>query len=348
MFKRAVLAPVFKYIFVMVAGGIILLFFVKFAMDMVSTGEKVTSAELGYLFDESLNALSVSEDQSEPIPGDPWPSDITINVGVGPNCGKFSSGGSWFSANKIIFSPSILKGRQLLAWTQSWYYPFEVDNFYFLTVKRSKYYLVYPSDSNVMSFVKSIDSIALPSDTLEHIPKSFDVESIPESQVVGKLGSAAQYDFVKFVFFKNAKIPANFNARYVKIDYSECEADFDDDDCRGKVDFPNGKSSFFVGKPMLYGAIFTDDYETYNCQLSRIYSRLSLMSEFYSKKADFLSHPSKFPSCELYSAVKTNLASIKNLAESKSTDYVQFQTVKDALIESNNNLGDDSACMVLF
>jgi len=348
MFKRAILAPVFKYIFVLVAGSIILLFFVKFAFDMTTTQEKLSTAELGFVIDDSLTALSVSEDQSMPIPKDPWPSTIELDFGKGLNCGKFFLGDLPYASPKFIFSPPKLKGTQIQAWTQTWSYPFKVDSFFFLANKRSKYYLVYPSSRDVADFVGSIDSTSLPTDSLEHIPNSFDVESIPLTQVIPKLSYASQnYDFVKFVFF-NSPPPSGFDANYVVVNYLDCESEKDDSDCRGSLSFPNGKRSFFVGKPMLYAAILADGFDAYSCQLSRILKRLSLVIDFNLRHAELLS----LKNICSYDGIKSNLYSFKasvNAANSINyDDFNAFNIHKGNILSNNEGLGDESGCTALF
>jgi hypothetical protein len=354
MSKKGLVAPVFKYIFVVIAGAMILLFFVKFAMDMVGSKEKANTAEIGFVIEDSLTALSVSEDQSESIPSLPWVSNVELGFGKLATCGKYSSGSSQYSSTKIIFSPSKLEGDQIQAWTRTWDYPFKVDNFFFLTNKNSKYFLAY--DSSTKDFVESIDSSFTPAETLEHIPKSFEVESIPMGQVLTRLSAPTTNTFTKFVFFNTApNIPSTSNAKYVRVDYVDCESDKDDVDCRGSLTFPAGKKSFFVGKTMLYGAIMADDFDAYSCQLSKVYRRLGIVIDLYSEKADLLyakDMQDTSDDCN-YDNVKSNLDAFKTeLANAKADpDYDSFDNFnlnKNNLIGSNDQLGDNSACTALF
>ncbi len=354
--RKGLAAPVFKYIFSLVVGAIILLFFVKFAMDMGKSKEEVSTTELGFMIDDSLNALMVSEDQSQPIPNEAWPSPVKMSFGKGPTCGKFSSGTYNFDAKKVIFSPSKLEDNQILSWTQSWYYPFKVDNFFFLTNRRSKYYLVYPSDGDVADFVKGIDSLTTPAEHhYENFPKSFEVESISKDQVVARLSYASgRYDFVKFAFFKTNP-PSGFSGRYVIIDYVDCEPDKEDDECHGSVDFPDD-NSFFVGKPMLFGAVLAEDFDSYNCQLSRIYKRLSLMLNLYGEKANMLYTKDLLDStndCSYNMIRLANLDGFKLEVDSAKSDpgyvdHAKFDSFKDFIVESNKKLGGKGACVVLF
>ncbi len=348
MFKHGVASSVFKYIFALVAGFLILLFFVRFAWNMTNTEDEFRNAEVGFIIDDSLTALSVSEDQKEPIPEEPWPSDIELNIGKGLTCGKLSSSSYSYPSNKIIFSPSKLKGTQIQAWTQTWYYPFKIDNFFFLSNKNSKYYLVSESNTGEVSeFIRSIDSSTLPTDTTEHIPTSFGVESITKNQVEGMINFAARYDFVKFIFFNtHSNIPQGANVRYAEINYADCEWDKSDEDCRGSVIFQGSKKSFFIGKPMFYGAIFADDFEGYTCQLSEIYKSVEIISGFYSEKANLLYI--KNQGCDTYNAVQANLDALKALAKAKSMDYDKFHSIKNSLVKNNDEIGGNSECSALF
>jgi hypothetical protein len=355
MDKKAIMAPVFKYIFVLVAGALMLLFFVQFAFNMVDTKKEVITTELGFLIDDSLLALTVSEDQSDNIPSNPWPDDMELAFGKGNTCGKFSSGSHQYPSSKIVFSPSKLTGDQILAWTQTWSYPFKVDNFFFLTNKNSKYFLAY--DTPNKDFVESIDSKATPAETLEHIPKSFDVQSFPYS-TVGSIASSAKskYDFVKVVMFGKPCSGIPTGVRCVSIEYEQCEDNLEDDLCRGKLTFDDGKKSFFVGKPMLYGAIFTEDFQSYSCQISKIYKRMTAVLNVNIAKADFLYNKDMQDGVDdcSYSAIKGNLNyfSSVELAAAKSdqqyNDYAPFESRRDGVSKSNKELSENSACMVVF
>ncbi len=349
MFKNAVASSIFKYIFALVAGFLILLFFIKFAGNMTGTQEELSNAEVGFTVDDSLTALSVSEDQKESIPEDPWPSPIEFNIGKGSTCGKLSSSSYSYPSEKIIFSPSKLKGTQIQAWTQTWYYPFKISNFFFLSNKNSKYYLVSESNTGEVSeFIRSIDSTTLPTDTIEHIPTSFGVESITKNQVAGMINAAGgRYAFVKFIFFNtHSNIPQDSAVRYAEIGYADCEWDKNDEDCRGSVMFQGTKKSFFIGKPMFYGAIFADDFEDYTCQLSRIYKSIDIISGFYSEKAGLLHI--KNQDCDTYNSIQANIDALKALTKANSMDYDKFHAVKNSLVKGNDETGGNSECSALF
>ncbi|MCG2717684.1 MAG: hypothetical protein L6408_02465, partial [Nanoarchaeota archaeon] len=66
--KKAQISPVFKYIFMLVVGTIILIFFIRFAMKTEETGTEVIKAEVLHALDAAMQAFSVSEYSSGVIP----------------------------------------------------------------------------------------------------------------------------------------------------------------------------------------------------------------------------------------------------------------------------------------
>ena len=196
--KKAQISPVFKYIFMLVVGAIILIFFIKFAVQTEKGGKEIIKAEVLHMLDSSLQAFSVSTYSSGTIPTPPWPQIVHMKFGTGPNCGKLTIEGQKYFVpiEKVIFSPSEIKTKQLRAWTLSWHFPFRTTNFFFLMNSRSKYYIMYDSANEV--FVRSISSSSS-SFEMEHMPKSFGVKAAnSEAEPRSKLKTS---DLVKVNYF---------------------------------------------------------------------------------------------------------------------------------------------------
>lgn len=339
--KKGISTPVFKYIFMLATGALILLFFIKFAADMTTTKQSISKTETGQIIDNSLTALTASEDQTETIPQTQWPEDLELTIGKGATCGEFTTGTYNQETSNIIFSATTLKDKQIQAWTKSWKYPFKTENFFYLTNKKTKYYLVYGQDQDTEKFVKSIDSAALPTDTLEHIPKQFMVESITANQIEQRLSEAkGKYEFVKFIFFKTQP-PKNFKGKYTIIEYKECEEEKDDDECRGRITSGQGET-YFIGKEMMYGAILAEDLEAYKCQQTRAIKRLNMMISIYKEKAKLLEQKTN---CD-YASMRNTLEEMGKLTTNPDEEKLNIERKK--LVEGNDRLGEESECTQLF
>ena len=156
--KKADVSPAFQYIFALVVGAIILIFFIRFAFQAEKSGTEVIKAEVLHMLDASLQAFSVSTYSTDNLPKPPWPQIVDMKVGTKANCGKFTVTGQKFLVPipRIVFGPEEMKARQLQAWTNSWHFPFRITNMFYLVNDRSKYYLIY--DANSQEFVRKISS----------------------------------------------------------------------------------------------------------------------------------------------------------------------------------------------
>src|SRR3989344_2527074 len=164
--KKGEISFAFKYILVLVAGSIILLFFVRFAFMHAKTSENIGSVKGVTSLNDNLDAFAISPN-----------ADTTINLGYDADfkfdCGNIVAGNSQpIRSNKIIFSPKELKGKQIDAWTLAWRFPFKVGNFYYLNNDKNKIY-VGGNNYNILNPVST-----------DRIPERFDIGASSGAKVV--------------------------------------------------------------------------------------------------------------------------------------------------------------------
>lgn len=323
MNKKGDISPIFKYIFVMLVGGIILFFFIKFGLNMTKTSEEVTSAKISNILDDSLTAFGVSQNSNTYLPEGGWPKDIKVII----DCGAITSDNFKYpvKSQKIIFSPKTLNGKTIDVWTKVWKWPYSVDNFYYMSNKKTKIYFV--GDSGDLLDESSPD----------RIPKRFNVEAIKNTNDNFAETQAKSYDLVKFVFFNmDPNIDESNKIKTVKIVTDDFET--------GYAEFSDG-NGIFLGKEMLYGAIFSDNYEEYSCMYSRAMQRLKILTESYYEKTNVLYL--KNPECN-YDPMKNNFMENINLIDSDSANKDSYVEIKNNLEEVNKELYGDLNCKVVF
>ncbi len=273
----------FSWIFIIVAGSIILGFFVMFAFKYVALQSQKENAKLSSGIYNELYTLQKSGFKTEtdiPLFTD---KEITIT------CDKFQLGN--FApeslSREFIFSPSKMTTNKINLWMMGWDYPFRISNFFYLT-SNEEYFLVYDSSSE--EFVKSL-----------RFPKNFNVKVTNVESSKGKN-----------IYFKNSNkgvsIPAN-ESGYLKID---------------------GKQYPYFGLPMLYGAIFSDNY---GCILDRALEKYRIIIDIYSEKAEMLA--SIKPICG-YDSLKRDLLLLDKAVVSK--DYEKIFDLSNKLSLENENL----------
>lgn len=176
MEKRG-LATQFNFIFILVAGAIILIFFVGFAIKYKGLQEDRNEIEVLKGIDNSLYALQSSSLLTT--------KEINIPIKTKFDCENIIISDKILKTNKFIFSPTELN-KQTFIWYQPFELPFRVTDFYYIFPKNQKFYLIY--DSNTKSFVDYI---------LEKIPSTLKLnfEAIQPNQILNKKG--------KFIYFTN-------------------------------------------------------------------------------------------------------------------------------------------------
>lgn len=353
--KKAQISPVFKYIFVLVAGSIILIFFIKFAIQAEKGGVELVKAEVIHLLDASLQAFSIAESSSSLIPNEPWPKELTLQFGKGANCGKLTVKGQTFftQIERAVFAPSQIRTRQMQAWTMSWRFPFRITNVFYLTNLKSKYYLI--SDSSNQLFLRKISSYPPAAEAFEmdHFPKSFDVKMVgSEAEPSAK---SKKMDLVKVNYFKSVSgVGAGMEGSYIKAS-PECENEDEDAyKCYGTVNFFEGgttRTSTFIGREFMFGAILSDSYENYECQYHMALNELKRFTNLYATKAKKLQV--KKSGCDRYNSIITKFNTIESAIETlkSSPTYANAGTLSshaDGLKLLNEQIAGDSSCEMVF
>ena len=98
-----------------------------------------------YNLDDQLNALSTSQKSNKPL---------NIKQELRFDCENLNSLDFTKSTEKIIFAPTILKDKQIQAWTLSWEFPFRIANLFYLSNENIKYLLIY--DTNSFNYVTKL------------------------------------------------------------------------------------------------------------------------------------------------------------------------------------------------
>jgi len=124
----------FNWIFVIIAGAIILTFFVSFALKYKSLQDEKLSVELLINFDNALtNLQSTTFTVFDTIEA---PKEIEIT------CSKFRIENREYDNDKLIFSPKNLKDKIYIYYRQ-FNFPFKIGNFYYIISPGNKFFLVH-------------------------------------------------------------------------------------------------------------------------------------------------------------------------------------------------------------
>ena len=302
----------FKYILIAVAGAIILIFFINFARQQIFLKEELNSAVLSRTLNSNFDSFSVSSNADKTI-------DLNQDVKIRFTCGKVQVNNvNPVNNENIIFSQRDIEGDKLNIWTAKWRMPFPITNFFYVS-----------GDTKIV--IEGTDLLAknLRGDmnNVEFIPKRFvnsgdKIKKVIVAQDINQIGNGVGI-----------------------YGYKDCDDLIDNYKCRGKVKFPDGEG-IFIGKEMLYGAIFSDSLEDYECDVNKAFERLTRVSDIYQEKANTLasgcSVQGSFGS-SLMTGLGNGLSGLKNLKlENLNSNDVDAKMLEiDQLIDSNKEARGD-------
>ncbi len=128
----------FHWIFVMIAGALILVFFFSLANKYRSISEKDLSASLSWDLDSAFTAVTQVPDTAQTLPSTPDGVSIICNPICSVNIGSYQKP----IGDKAVFSPALLT-KKIIAWTVPFKMPFKAGNALMLSSPDIHYYIVY-------------------------------------------------------------------------------------------------------------------------------------------------------------------------------------------------------------
>jgi hypothetical protein len=345
MDKKGVVDVQFNWIFVIIAGALILLFFVSIVTKQKQISDNRISSTILVDLESILSGAKVSTK--------------TVNVITVPNrdvefeCEKYSIGSANVKVkDKILFSPDLIRGRELITWAVDWSLPFWVTNFLFLTTKEVRYVIVDEADPS-LTFAEEIYSELLPDET--EITK----EMIQAGDQIKDLNNYR----VKFVYVDtDPSIYGSMLENFRRVSDDEVSAIQVKPDASsrnfGTVEFYEKKGtswvsqgeSYYLKKEALTGAIFAADVESYNCSMLKAFDRLRVMASIYVNKTESLiSYYAGNTDCQgAHTAANNELQNIESDANDFLKDRVETIYSGASDVEHQNGVAQIYSCVLVY
>ena len=278
----------FNWMFVIIAGAVILAFFVTFTMRYIDIQNKKDNAIVASDIYNALYGLQKSAYQTE------TPIDLYLKTDLKFSC-KQVEVGNFFSQSLekvFVFAPKEITTDKINVFLKPWKYPFKIASLFYLSAPNYKYYIVFDSTSS--SFVKSLE-----------FPKSFNI--------------------IKTASIPNIKDP---NSKIISFTSKAGDVQLTPSETGYAV--INGKQYPVLGLPLLYAAMFSDNYP---CVFDRLNQKFLDMIEIYKGKVDYMF--STNTNCD-YSQLKNTLSKMEESIKNKN--YDSLIELSRTLDEQNNNL----------
>ena len=281
----------FFWIFIMIAGALILTFFLTLAMQQRASGEQKIMLELS----RDVEAVFTSALQT---PG--TVQNITIpKTGVGLKCSaacdcNFLIGETSRSfKDKIIFGPAELKDFDMLFWTYEWKVPYRVTGLLLVTNPNVRYIFVYDTASTQSKNLKDKLAKELPPDMnkafVENIPNAPGLEEFPHTRIVyleqnkgasfaipaarKVAADAVVINDDKILFYKQNSANPSLFERPTEAPLRQADT----------------LELFYDRMGAIYAAIYADDANMYRCGMTQAYKKLNAITQLVINRTQEIS-----------------------------------------------------------
>jgi hypothetical protein len=288
MKKRAIELQ-FNWIFVLIAGAVILAFFFNVVQKQRSLSEQklaiTLAAQMDAIYAGALESKGTTQPLATPTPG------IAFSCSKVCECNFYIGKKATEFRDKLVFAPALIKDQDAIAWAAEWKLPFRVANFLFLTSPAIKYYLIYEASNP--------QSRQVYQRMLRNIPKEVVQETLSSPGMVGAIMPQG-YAAARLVFLGIE--PANQETLDLREEFSHERVSgiSIDTDLKSVIFYEKSDENLLqfnsytvplalalpdLGDASLAGAFVAEDHVMYGCMMKRAFDKLKLVAEISAKRA---------------------------------------------------------------
>lgn len=278
----------FHWIFILIAGALILAFFFTVAQKQRAlSAEKLQYSLVTDVEDIFVGALvNKGAAVALPLP----PQGLGFECTRGCDCHFQISRAEKSFGGKSFFGPSLLNGEDALVWTLDWLVPYRASNFVLITNPQQLFVFVYDEQDS--------QSRQLRDQIVEGLPPPIERRGVAVAEVkyinatVGELESLEPQEFerVRFVFLGIE--PNEVKQVSIARGWDEVSGVSVDKNAVGFYEYDGNFKSVdyisYAGLPSVYAAIFAENSVMYACSLGFAFERLSNIAQVYEGRAKAL------------------------------------------------------------
>jgi len=361
--KRGSIEIQFNWIFILIIGALILSFF------FVIVQKQKSSSDIKIAVDTRRDLRTIFTG-AVVTPGKTIKINLQ-NTEITYTCEGYSIKNLNPVRQGITFAPSLIKGNSLTTTSYRFSMPYAATSVLLMTSPNIRYILVDGGTDDAADVNRSLPARTITDNQRESPLISKEIVSLTSQQELLPAVSDLNNYRVRLIFF---------NDNPTALDMSTLNLDMDDKDitaiqikpdascqdllsCFGEVVYyvkkPNNKFGFaeateplstthYISEASLLGAIYTDDIETYNCNMQENFRRFTLVTDVYINRTIFLSdhyQETGNVNCETIHNVALNEldTNIKSTSETLAatfpadvSDISTLHTVANTLKEAND------------
>jgi len=307
--KKGQLTLTFNWIYVLIAGAVILLFFIGIIVKQKSISEEKLSYDVSRTLESILTAASVSEKTLNKIDTSGL-RDYTILFNCEVEGGGFKDVFSGYGIDgssatvetpiEPIFAPEEIKTTEIIAWSLPYKFPFKVIDMLMITSSNTKYYVVGDDDHGFRDELENATSGSLNIEFVDPTDydnlkagNNFHVRIIDFDEGSGKVthmgGVPEDMEGLDDSQVSAVSFTSSRNAVY----YEKVGNHFED---AGKVEVTSLQPD--ERDAAKYAVIFAGSKDDYECNMIKVFKRVQILAEIHYEKYNELK--------EYYNAVEPN------------------------------------------
>ena len=328
--KKGAVGLQFNWVFILIAGAAIFLLFSSFIARQNEISDASSNALILKRWDAILSGREANAG--------------TVNVIKIPEtkiefgCNSYAIGGISKQLNAIsVFTHSGLESNEIASMTLEWSIPYRTANLIYLTNPKTRYIFIGNSD-----FAR---------ETYESIPDEIRSDGYTQVQAIQDEDDA----IVRIIFFdqdpeipENLKKMKNKSVTALKVNGDKTKGTLEFFDLVGDKFVSAGKS-YYIRRPALFGAIFTDNLEIYGCVMKKSFDRLKVVSQVYKKKVNSLfdHYQKNGDSCKEYYSDE-NIQAIIDAASIFSQSNINAIDEAAKNLEEQNKQAQLFSCVAIY
>lgn len=322
--KKGMTSTVFNWVFIAIAGALIMLFFFKIITTQTEISENEITARIVKDMEDILVGKAVSTDSASEVKI----SEKDFEFKCEEPCNELTGCNSWLgikkAQNKIelntqpVFTIENLRSDKIYAFTQGWDVPFHTTNFLYIAIPGEK--IIFPTDCDLIPLCNKVFTL---------IP-----QKLKDARIVIQSDYIEQTKYKKYVEF--GAFSGFIRKNEIVIDEANGQIHFYEKGIKQSEEY------YFLEESII-GAIFTQDHKTYSCNMKKAFYKLkNLATVLEGKRGYFETYYTGLGNGNCVSSfldIKPILpffdVNYESLDAVKITD---LKTKKQELIEKNNQL----------
>lgn len=327
--KKSAIEIQFNWIFVMIAGIVIFIFIISVLMKQSEESNTKISQDVLKQISTNIKAKQQLSNTFTELEIPRTTMTFTCDDTDLISDFKISDSQREQLPVEIIFAPREFNTQILKIWTQDFSVPFIVTRFIYITTPGTVF-IIYNSSEDVNIYARAV---------YDEFPSNITRKYAENSMALDKI--IKSYKSYKIICFDNycPTTPAN------KYNYIKIIPNNQDIFSYGTISFSSGLGGSndisYMGKASLFGALFSDNRNYYECQMKRAFNQFEIKrtlheTRIYLMESDLSSNN---PSCvPLLASPKSTLSNMKDMKEIVLTDASSLYSAAEQLRLDNVDL----------